>query len=114
MDAKWQHDLLRAASSFPATGFYLGFGYIATYTSSFNSSVTGYLLIDTDGTPRYLGQGSRSTAGAYTTSDGTYITFTGSAGGGELSYTDGTTVTMSVVNNYLQPTNVQDRNGNYL
>jgi RHS repeat-associated protein len=100
--------------SFPATGFYLGFGYIATYTSSFNSSLTGYLLIDTDGTPRYLGQGSHNTSGTYTTSDGTYITFTGSAAsGGELTYTNGTSVTMSVVNNYLQPTTVQDRNGNY-
>jgi hypothetical protein len=100
--------------SFPATGFYLGFGYIATYTSSFPPNDTGYLLIDTDGTPRYLGHGSQNTAGIYTTSDGTHITFSGcAASGGTLTYSNGVSVTMSVVNNYLQPTIVQDRNGNY-
>ncbi|HEY6330206.1 MAG TPA: RHS repeat-associated core domain-containing protein [Blastocatellia bacterium] len=100
--------------SFPATGFYLGFGYIATYPSSVKSGDTGYLLIDSDGTPRYLGAGSGTSPGTYTTSDGSYITFTGSASsGGELTYTNGTIATISVVNNYLLPTIVQDRNGNY-
>ncbi|HEY6334123.1 MAG TPA: RHS repeat-associated core domain-containing protein [Blastocatellia bacterium] len=101
--------------SFPATGFYLGCGYIATYTSSFNPSDTGYLFIDTDGTPRYLGQGSATSTGTYTTSDGSYITFTGSAAsGGQLTFPNGNIATMSVVNGYLQMTMLQDTNGNYI
>lgn len=97
---------------FPAPGFSLGFGYIATYTSSLPPYDTAYAFVDRDGTFRYMGHGS---SGSYQTQDGTHITFTGSASfGGTLSYTDGTQVTISIVNNNLLPTQVTDRNGNYL
>ena len=39
---------------FPAPGCYIGYGYIATYTSSFAPFDTGYLLIDSAGTPPIL------------------------------------------------------------
>ncbi|HKV37834.1 MAG TPA: hypothetical protein VJX67_01380, partial [Blastocatellia bacterium] len=53
--------------------------------------------------------------GTYQTSDGSHISFFGCASnGGVLSYVDGSQVTMSVVNNYLQPTQVLDRNGNFV
>jgi YD repeat-containing protein len=96
---------------FPGPGFTLGFGYIVTYTSPSPPYDTAYLLIDRDGTPRYMGHGG---TGTYQTQDGTHITFTGSAGfGGSLTYKDGTIVTISIVNNNLLPTMIQDRNGNF-
>ncbi|HXG66461.1 MAG TPA: hypothetical protein VNO70_15285, partial [Blastocatellia bacterium] len=100
---------------FPRAGFRLGFGHIETYLSSYPPYDTGYLLIEADGTPRYLGHGSATNPASYQTNDGTHIRFTGSASnGGTLTYKDGTTVTISVVNNRLLPTRIRDRNGNYL
>jgi RHS repeat-associated protein len=98
---------------FPAPGFNLGFGYIVTYNSSSPPYDTAYAFVDRDGTFRYLGHGNPNSYGTYQTQDGTHITFTGYIGGGTLSYTDGTQVTISVVNNNLLPTQVMDRNGNY-
>jgi hypothetical protein len=97
---------------FPGPGFTLGFGYIVTYMKSSPPYDTAFLFIDRDGTPRYMGHGGGT--GTYQTQDGTHITFTGSAAfGGSLTYNDGTIVTISIVNNNLLPTMVQDRNGNY-
>src|SRR5262245_36988595 len=98
---------------FPAPGFSLGFGYILTYTSSSPPFDTAYAFVDRDGTFRYLGHGNPNISGTYQTNDGTHITFTGYIGGCTLSYTYGTQVTISVVNNNLLPTQVLDRNGNY-
>jgi RHS repeat-associated protein len=99
---------------YPAPGFSLGFGYILMYLSSYAPYDTAYAFVDRDGTFRYLGHGNPNTAGTYQTQDGTHIIFTGYQGGGTLSYTDGTQVTISLINNNLLPTQVMDRNGNYM
>ncbi|MEW6210727.1 MAG: hypothetical protein AB1631_20350, partial [Acidobacteriota bacterium] len=66
----------------PFAGFSLGFGRIFTYGSG---SSTRYMLIDPDGTRRYMGIGSDTTTGTYQTKDGTHVTFVGSkANGGSL------------------------------
>ncbi|HEU4390401.1 MAG TPA: hypothetical protein VFV34_21535 [Blastocatellia bacterium] len=101
-----------AVNSWPMAGFSLGFGRIFTYGSGAN---TKYVLIDPDGTRHYLGTGSDTTVGTYQTSDGGHITFVGSkSAGGSLYSNDGTKVTISVINNMLLPTRIQDSNGNYL
>ena len=99
---------------FPRKGFNLGFGYIVTYPS-YATFDTAYLWIDSDGTPRYLGHGSEFVTGNYQTNDGSHIRFTGSATlGGTMTYKNGTQVTISLVNNLLQPTQVLDKNGNFI
>jgi hypothetical protein len=96
----------------PFAGFSLGFGRIFTYGSG---SATKYVLIDPDGTRRYLGTGSDTTSGTYQTNDGSHITFVGSKNnGGSLYFNDGTKVTISVINNRLLPTRIRDSNGNYI
>ncbi len=96
----------------PFAGFSLGFGRIFTYGSG---SSTKYVLIDPDGTRRYLGTGSDTTTSTYTTNDGSHITFVGSkTSGGSLYFNDGTKVTITVTNNRLLPTKIRDANGNYI
>jgi len=96
---------------FPFAGFSLGFGRILTYGPSSNTKL---VLVDPDGTVHYLGSGNAYTTGTYQTSDGTHITYVGSAAyGGSLYYNDGTKVTYYLYNNRLLPMQVQDSNGNY-
>jgi RHS repeat-associated protein len=99
-------------NGWPFVGFSLGFGRIFTYGSGAN---TKYVLVDPDGTRHYLGTGSDTTTGTYQTSDGGHVTFVGSkSAGGSLYSNDGTKVTISVINNLLLPTRIQDSNGNYV
>ncbi|MGH9761541.1 MAG: hypothetical protein ACREAC_11990, partial [Blastocatellia bacterium] len=101
--------------SYPAAGFNLGFGYIVTYTSSFSPFDTGYMYIKPDGTPVYLGHGSASTVGTYTANDGSHIVYTGNAlNGGSITFPNGSVMSMSVLNNYIQPTQMMDTNGDYM
>jgi RHS repeat-associated protein len=101
-----------AINGWPFAGFSLGFGRIVSYGTP---SSTKYVLIDPDGTRHYLGTGSSSTTGTYQTSDGTHITFVGSAAsGGTLYFNSGVSVTISVVNNLLLPTQITDPNGNFV
>src|SRR6185369_16043864 len=52
---------------------------------------------------------------SYQTSDGSHIRFTGNARyGGGLTYKDGTSVTITPVNNRLVPTQIFDMNGNLI
>lgn len=96
----------------PFAGFSIGFGRIFTYGSG---STTKYVLIDPDGTRRFLGTGSETTSTTYTTNDGSHIIFVGSKNnGGWLYFNDGTQVAISVVNNRLLPTEIKDTNGNYV
>jgi RHS repeat-associated protein len=100
-----------AVNGWPFAGFSLGFGRIVTYGTP---SSTKYVLVDSEGTRRYLGVGSSSTTATYQTADGSHITFVGSAtNGGTMYFNNGTSVTITVVNNLLLPTQITDSNGNY-
>ena len=101
-----------AVGGFPFAGFSLGFGRILTYGPS---SSTRLVLVDPDGTPHYLGAGDAYTSATYQTTDGTHITFVGSAAyGGTLYLNDGTQVSITVYNNRLVPGQIKDSNGNYV
>src|SRR5207244_435926 len=101
-----------AAGGFPFAGFSLGFGRILTYGPS---SSTKLVLVDPDGTFHYLGTGNAYISGTYQTTDGTHMTFVGSAGyGGTLYFNDGTQVSIGVFNNRMLPTQIKDANGNYV
>ena len=99
--------------SWPAPGCSLGFGRIITYGPT---NALKYVLIDPDGTRRYLGQGgSASQSVTLQTSDGLHTTYVGNATtGGTLYYNDGTQVTISSINNRLLASVVQNSNGNYI
>ncbi len=99
--------------SWPAPGFTLGFGRIITYGPT---NALKYVFIDRDGTRRYLGQGGTSSQTVtLQSSDGSHITYVGNATtGGTLFYNNGTRVTISLINNRLLASAVQDTNGNYI
>ena len=101
-----------AVGGFPFAGFSLGFGRILTYGPSSDK----YILIDPDGTLRYLNLVSSGyLENVYETTDGTHITFVKSNfNASKLRYSDGTQVTYSLYNNRLLPTEVKDCNGNYV
>ena len=87
-----------AISGWPAPGFSLGFGRIVPYEIGSGGNPTcKYLLIERDGTRRYLGSGlyngyGYAAGGPFETSDGSHIVYTGNArDGGDLHYPDGTT-----------------------
>ncbi len=102
-----------AITGWPAPGFSLGFGRIVAY--NVQGATCQYLLIGPDGTRHYLGSGYYSQTSSYQTNDGSHISFIGNASiGGTLTYTDGTTVLITPVNNRLLPTQILDRNGNYI
>ena len=110
-----------AISGWPAPGFSLGFGRIVPYEIGFGGNPTcKYLLIERDGTRRYLGSGlyngyGYALGGPFETSDGSHIVYTGNArDGGDLHYPDGTTVSYTTTNNRVLPTTITDRNGNYV
>ena len=101
-----------AVGGWPFAGFSLGFGRILTYGSA---ASTSYVWMDEDGTRHYLGSGNASTTATYQTSDGTHITYVGSAVyGGTLYFSDGTQVAIQVYNNRLLPMQIKDSNGNYV
>ncbi len=101
-----------AGAGWPSPGYSLGFGRIVVYGPSNN---TKYVWVEPNGTRHYLGSGDASTTGTYETTDGTHITFVGSAAnGGSLNFNDGTKVAITVTNNRLLPTQIRDRNGNYI
>ncbi|MBI3651684.1 MAG: RHS repeat protein, partial [Acidobacteria bacterium] len=102
-----------AAQTWPAPGFSLGFGRIIVYGAS---NATKYILIDPNGTRRYLGSGgTRSQTVTLTTQDGTHITYAGNGNwGGTIYYPDGTKAGVSLVNNRLVVTQITDTNGNYI
>jgi RHS repeat-associated protein len=101
-----------ALGGWPFAGFSVGFGRILKYGPSANTTL---VLIDPDGTRHLLGSGDAYTSGTYQTTDGTHITYVGSATyGGTLYYNDGTQVTISVDNNRLLATRIKDSNGNYV
>ncbi len=104
-------------TSWPSPGFSLGFGRMVIYDIQYNGETPvscKYLLVDPDGTRRYLGQGSYSSDVTLTTQDGSHISYEGTADGGTLFFNDGTKVTISKVNNRLQPVRIEDSNGNYV
>ena len=103
-----------AISGWPGPGFSLGFGRVVFYTTQGGGNPVGkYLLIDADGTQRYLGTGTWMEGGIFQTSDGTHITYNGNARyGGTLIYKSGTFVSIIAVNNRLVPTQMLDTNGN--
>ncbi|HKQ06410.1 MAG TPA: RHS repeat-associated core domain-containing protein [Blastocatellia bacterium] len=106
-----------AINGWPGPGFSLGFGRVVPYgvQGTGYSATCKYLLIDPDGTRHYLGSGYYSQTGSYTTNDGSHISFTGNASvGGTVGYADGMSVYMPVVNNRILPTQILDRNGNYI
>ncbi|MEK6302452.1 MAG: RHS repeat-associated core domain-containing protein [Acidobacteriota bacterium] len=110
-----------AISGWPAPGFSLGFGRIVPYEIGSGQNPTcKYLLIERDGTRRYLGSGlyngtGYALGGPFETSDGSHIVYTGNGrDGGDLHYPDGTTVSYTTTNNRALPTTITDRNGNYV
>jgi RHS repeat-associated protein len=102
-----------APHTWPSPGFHLGFGRIIAYGSS---SATKYILIDPNGTRRYLGTGgTRSQNVTLTTQDGTHITYVGDGSyGGTIYYPDGTRAVVTLDNNRLVVSQVTDTNGNYI
>jgi RHS repeat-associated protein len=94
-------------AGFPFAGFSLGFGRIVTYGTSPNIK---YVLVDADGTQHYLGTGTPSTGSPFQTTDGTHITYDGSA----LHYNDGTRIDMTLANNRIVPSQINDSNGNFI
>lgn len=100
-----------AINSWPYIGFTLSFGRIVTYGTPL---ATKFLLVESDGTLRYLGSGPGGTATTYQTNDGSHITYVGTVGGGTLYYNNGTQKTVTYTNNRLLVTRVMDANGNYV
>jgi RHS repeat-associated protein len=101
-----------AVGGFPFGGFSVGFGRILTYGPS---SSTKLVLVDPDGTRHYLGAGDAYTTATYQTTDGTHITFVGSAAyGGTLYYNDGTQLAVGLINNRLVIGSIKDSNGNFV
>ncbi len=102
-----------ATNTWPYVGFSISYGRIVTYGSA---SALKYILIEGDGTRRFLGTGG--TAGqtvTLQTNDGSHITYVGSAtSGGALYFINGVKKTVSVVNNRLLVTRIRDKNGNFL
>ncbi len=107
-----------AITGWPAPGFSLGFGRIVIYDYDLNYPgvpTCKYMLIEADNTRRYLGSGGAGETSQFETSDGSHIVFLGNArDGGGISYPDGTSVSITSVNNRLLPTTILDRNGNYI
>jgi YD repeat-containing protein len=100
-----------AVNGWPYAGFSLGFGRVVTYGTDPNVS---YLLIDPDGTRHLLGVAPSSGTNTLETSDGTHIQYVGNSSYGEVRYPDGTRVAIGLYNNRLLPTQITDRNGNYI
>lgn len=101
-----------AAGGFPFAGFSIGFGRIMTYGPSNN---TGFIWLDPDGTPHFLGYDTLYGNATLQTTDGTHITFVRtSVYGGTLYYNDGTQVTISNYNNRMLATQIKDSNGNFV
>ena len=79
-----------------------------------------FLWVEPDGTRHYFGTGSYvgsdyALGGPYETSDGSHLVYSGNArDGGTISYPDGTSVSITAVNNRLLPASINDRNGNYI
>jgi RHS repeat-associated protein len=110
-----------AIGGWPAPGFSLGFGRIVPYEIGSGGNPTcKYLLIERDGTRKYLGSGlyngdGYAHGGPFETSDGSHIVYTGNGrDGGDLLYPDGTKVSYTTTNNRVLPTTITDRNGNYV
>ena len=108
-----------AIVGYPSPGFSLGFGRIVTYEVAPGGNPTcKYMLVEPDGTRRYLGTGWWGSAGQQNqleTSDGSHIVYHGNArDGGFLDYPNGTFTYITVVNNRLLPSTITDRNGNYI
>lgn len=110
-----------AITGSPAPGYSLGFGRIVFYDWGAGYNPTGkFMWVEPDGTRYYLGTGTYmgdgyALGGPYETTDGSHIVYTGNAQhGGTLRYPDGTTVEITLVNNRLLATTINDRNGNYI
>ena len=79
-----------------------------------------FLWVEPNGTRHYLGSGAYNgvgyaLGGPYETADGSHIVYSGNGrDGGTISYPDGTSVSITLVNNRLLPTTISDRNGNYI
>jgi len=99
-------------TSWPSPGFSLGYGRIVTY--NVQSTTCRYMLVDADGTRRYLGQGNILGSNTLQTSDGSHITYAGDSNGGSLYYNNGLTVTYNILNNRLLPTRIVEKNGNFI
>ena len=99
-------------ASWPSPGFSLGFGRVVTYDVNYYSGTGKLLLVEPDGTRRYLG----STSGycACQTNDGSHIKYSGGLNGGSLYRPDGTVTYFSNVNNRLLPTSIIERNGSFI
>jgi RHS repeat-associated protein len=102
-----------AVNTWPYVGFTLSFGRVVTYGPS---NALKYVLIDSDGTRRFLGTGG--TAGqnvTLQTNDGSHITYVGNAtSGGTIYYNNGISKTVFLVNNRLMVVGVNDSNGNFI
>jgi YD repeat-containing protein len=97
-----------AVNTWPYVGFSMSFGRIVKYGSG---SGTKWVLIESNGTRRYLGSG---TGGTYQTNDGSHITYVGNSGSGTLYFNSGIKMSVTSVNNRLLVTQIRDRNGNFI
>ena len=94
-------------SSWPASGWRMTLGQIE------NQGSAGFTLIDADGTRHAL---SLTSTSHYDTTDGTFIHYHGGSTSGTLYYPDGTIATYGAGGGgyRLYPTQIKDRNGNYI
>jgi RHS repeat-associated protein len=93
----------------PAPGWRLGFGRIDGVYSG-PDSYNHYYYTAPDGSIHDLRY--NSTSGLYESIDSTYLDFNDSTG--VLRMKDGTQITFSSTGGYVLPTQVKDRNGNYI
>lgn len=100
-----------AINTWPYVGFNLSFGRIVTYGPTSN---TKFVLIEEDGTRRYLGSGSFWTTATYQTNDGSHITYIGDGNSGTLYYNNGIKKDVVITNNRLLVVSITDSNGNYI
>lgn len=99
-------------ASWPSPGFSLGFGRIVKYDVNYYSGTGKLLLVEPDGTRRYLG--SPNGYCPCQPNDGSHIIYSGGMNGGSLLRPDGTVTYFSNINNRLLPTSITDRNGNVI
>jgi RHS repeat-associated protein len=99
----------------PSPGFSLGLGRLVSYDHNSSNNTIKLMWVEADGTRHLLGTGPYSGSWNVTATDGSDIDFGGSVtNGGDIRYPNGTSILVQPVNNRLLPTQILDRNGNYV
>jgi hypothetical protein len=99
----------------PSPGFSLGFGRLIGYDYNSTAQTRKFMWVEPDGTRHLLGTVAATGTITASTTDGSDLSFIGSyTNGGTITYPNGTHILVEAVNNRLLPTQIIDRNGNYI